>query len=367
MYKVGCRNKKLVFQFGKCLKRVDPHTTYFGKKMNTYPLVSVVIPVFNEEKYLPTCIESVLSQTYDSFECIIVNNCSTDSSLLIAKRYEAYDKRIKVYDNVDFLSMMDNHNRSLKYISPYSKYCKMVLGDDWLFKDCIEKMVGLAEADPNIGIVGSYRVCGARLFGDGLPLIGNSDGKYIFDGRYVCRTQLQSGNVYFFGSQTSVLYKCESIRNRDRFFDVSSVVADAEVCYETLRDKKFGFIFQVLSFTRMDNNSYTNSMLEYAAWLAGKIRIISKYGKEYLDDEEYDRIYNRVYEEYHSYLGWKLFTQSNKAFWQFHKNELTKIGLQIDRIKLTKHALWYLIDKIFNPKQTLEQIIKRRRRSMETK
>ena len=60
------------------------------------PLVSVVTPVYNEEKNLAECIESVLAQTYPNWEYVIVNNCSTDRSLQIAESYAAQDKRIRV-------------------------------------------------------------------------------------------------------------------------------------------------------------------------------------------------------------------------------------------------------------------------------
>ena len=59
-------------------------------------MVSVVIPIYNAEKYLEQCIESVLSQTYNNIEVICVDDGSTDNSLLICNKYAQYDKRIKV-------------------------------------------------------------------------------------------------------------------------------------------------------------------------------------------------------------------------------------------------------------------------------
>ena len=76
------------------------------------PLVSVVTPCYNGEPYLAECIESVLSQTYDNFEYIIVNNKSTDNSLEIAHKYAAKDHRIRVVDNREFLSQIDNSQNS---------------------------------------------------------------------------------------------------------------------------------------------------------------------------------------------------------------------------------------------------------------
>jgi glycosyltransferase involved in cell wall biosynthesis len=89
------------------------------------PFVNVVTPVYNGEKYLSECIESVLSQTYENWEYVIVNNCSSDRSLKIAQDYAEKDSRVRVHDNRDFLPMVGNFNHSLLQISPESKYCKV--------------------------------------------------------------------------------------------------------------------------------------------------------------------------------------------------------------------------------------------------
>jgi glycosyltransferase involved in cell wall biosynthesis len=120
-----------------------------------HPLVSVVTPVYNGEPYLRECIESVLAQTYSTWEYIIVNNCSKDGTLEIAKEYARKDGRIHVYSNEAFLPIIANHNRAFNLIAPNSKYCKVVSADDWLFSECIARMVDLAEAHPSVGIVGS--------------------------------------------------------------------------------------------------------------------------------------------------------------------------------------------------------------------
>ena len=111
------------------------------------PLVSVITPVYNAEPYLKACIESVLSQTYENIEYLIVDNCSTDSSLEIANHYAQIDKRIRVVQNTEFLSIMPNWNHAMRSMVPESRYCKVVHADDWLYPECIEKMVG---ADRNM-------------------------------------------------------------------------------------------------------------------------------------------------------------------------------------------------------------------------
>src|SRR5713226_8729725 len=129
------------------------------------PLVSVVTPVYNGAAYLRECIESVLAQTYSTWEYIIANNCSTDETLQIAEEYARKDKRIRVYSNDKLLDIIANHNRTFRLISPKSKYCKQVSADDWLFPECLTRMVSVAEANPSVGIVGSYQLSGVGTDG----------------------------------------------------------------------------------------------------------------------------------------------------------------------------------------------------------
>ena len=65
------------------------------------PLISVVIPVFNVEKYLEKCVDSVLVQSYDNFEVILIDDGSTDSSGKICDRYAEKDSRISVYHKLN--------------------------------------------------------------------------------------------------------------------------------------------------------------------------------------------------------------------------------------------------------------------------
>ena len=65
----------------------------------TYPLLTVLMPVYNAEKFLAESINSILSQTYSNFELLILDDASTDNSLKIIKAYAKEDKRIKVLIN----------------------------------------------------------------------------------------------------------------------------------------------------------------------------------------------------------------------------------------------------------------------------
>ena len=64
--------------------------------MKNMPLVSIVVPLYNYRKYIGYCIRSILNQTYNNFELIVVDDCSTDNSFDRTKKYEKKDTRIKV-------------------------------------------------------------------------------------------------------------------------------------------------------------------------------------------------------------------------------------------------------------------------------
>lgn len=85
---------------------------------------SILIPVYNVEKYLPLCIDSVLSQSFDDYEIILVNDGSTDNSSVICKEYASKDSRIKYYDK---------ENEGLLLTRRYS--IKRAVGDYLLFLD----------------------------------------------------------------------------------------------------------------------------------------------------------------------------------------------------------------------------------------
>ena len=65
--------------------------------MNITPKISVIVPVYNAEKYLHRCIDSILSQTFTDFELLLINDGSKDSSGAICDEYAAKDNRVRVF------------------------------------------------------------------------------------------------------------------------------------------------------------------------------------------------------------------------------------------------------------------------------
>ena len=314
------------------------------------PLVTVLTPAYNEAKYLAQCIESVLAQTYQNWEYVIVDNCSKDATLEVARGYEKRDKRIRVIRNETLLPQAKNFNFTVQQISPDSKYCKIVQGDDSIFPQCLEEMVALAEANPSVGIVTSYRLDGEKVKGDGLPLT-----KAVFAGRDVCRRQL-TGAMFVFGTPSTVMFRSEILRSRTPFFNEACLHFDTEACYEFLQKWDLGFVHQVLSFSRTENISITSSLQRFNPDLIDYLITLKKFGPAYLTPEEFAERYAHTEEVFYAYLGRSAFKNRDQTFWIYQRDGLKVAGSELSRAKVAKHMLWVALDWIGNPLATLGRL-----------
>lgn len=104
-------------------------------------LVSVIVPVYNAEKYLDRCIESILNQTYENIQLIIVNDGSTDSSKTIIDKYSADGRVIAVHKSNTGVS--ETRNTGINISS--GEYIGFVDADDYIDSDMIEKMMSVLE------------------------------------------------------------------------------------------------------------------------------------------------------------------------------------------------------------------------------
>lgn len=106
--------------------------------------ISVIIPVYNAEKYLYRCIDSVINQTYNNLEIILVDDGSTDSSGKICDLYKAKDERIKVIHKKNG-GQSTARNRGIE--SSSGDYIVFVDSDDWIAEDIYEHCIQLAERE----------------------------------------------------------------------------------------------------------------------------------------------------------------------------------------------------------------------------
>lgn len=323
-----------------------------AREIETTPFVSIITPFFNTEKYLAECIESVLGQSYRNWEYILVNNQSTDGSRAICERYAGADGRVKLVDTPEHYGQVENFERALRRMSPESKYCKMVLADDWLFSDCIKKMVCLAEANPSVGIVSSYRLLGNTVAGDGLR-----HTQTVVPGREAARLMLKEGR-YLTGSPTSILVRSDLIRETKRFYESTWIHDDTEACLRIFAKHDLGFIHQILTFSRADNESITESLTGLNPGLLRKLLFARQFGPTFFSGSELNQLIRDTTDRYGEFLAASVFEFKGSSFWDFHRRGLQSAGYSFRSIGLAKYVLLELLDIILNPKKTAGRMIR---------
>jgi glycosyltransferase involved in cell wall biosynthesis len=305
------------------------------------PLISIVTPAYNEEACLSECIESVLAQTHTSWDYTIVDNCSIDGTLVTARKYAASDPRIRVLTNPSLIPAVANLNRALEQISPASKYCKMVLADDWIFPECLERMVALMEENPSVGIVGAYGLANPWILWSGLPYPSR-----CVSGREICRQRLMGG-PYVFGSPTSLLFRSDLVRSRRPFYDESNTQCDSQTCFELLKNCDFGFVHQVLTFSRDDRpNSRLLHSRELNTAAAGFLHELVAYGPYYLSPQEYAGCLETTLTKYYDFLAVNLMRGRNQEFWNYHKTKLKEAGVEFQFSRLVSRAAKKALDRL---------------------
>ena len=169
--------------------------------MQKSPKVSVCIPVYNREDFIAEAIESVLSQTFTDFELIITDNCSTDKTPEIIKKYASTDKWISCYRNEYNLGVIGNINRCV--LLTRGKYITIVCADDKLAPQCLEVFVEKMDKHPEVSLITSF----TQSFGDSDSIRDRSyfPGTGQLNGKVCQKDLLINGN--WAGSPSSVMFR----------------------------------------------------------------------------------------------------------------------------------------------------------------
>lgn len=122
---------------------------------NNNPLISVIIPVYNVEKYLKKCLDSIICQTYKNLEIICINDGSTDSSLEILQEYAQKDTRIKLI-NQENKGLGATRNIGLSVAE--GGFVSFIDSDDWIDKDLYQNCIDKINQNTDVIVFGAYTV-----------------------------------------------------------------------------------------------------------------------------------------------------------------------------------------------------------------
>jgi hypothetical protein len=154
------------------------------------------------------------------------------------------------------------------------------------------------------------------------------------------------------------MYRSEVVRSQFPFFDPAVPHADTEAAYRTCRDWDFGFVHQVLSFARVENESRMGMVSDYAPFLLDKFIVDIKFGHDFLSPDEYREVYERDRSNYFRWLGEAAITNTDAALWGYHREGLATVGFELKRYKLWKYMLLAMPEMLVHPRQTVRRLTK---------
>lgn len=193
------------------------------------PAVSVCIPVYNGEPYIREAIRSVLAQTFEDFELVVVDNCSKDGTADAVREFT--DPRIRLVQPEAFVDAIDNWNRAIAHCE--GRYLKVVCHDDAIAPRCLELQVAALEAHPEATMAAAQRDvvddAGHVLF-EARGLAG-MDG-YV-DGREAIAKSVRFGTNAF-GEPASVLLRHDTVREVGPFSHDIPYLVDLEMYFRVL-------------------------------------------------------------------------------------------------------------------------------------
>ncbi|MBS0377845.1 MAG: glycosyltransferase family 2 protein [Proteobacteria bacterium] len=319
------------------------------------PLVSIVTPVYNGADYLRECLESVLAQSYTSWRCTVVNNCSTDGTLDIAREFAARDARVRVLTNERFLPLIANHNHALTLIEREAQFGKPLMADDWLAPTCLERLVASTRGHPTVGLVCCAARTGSdRVLFDNLP--GGAEGVTYLSGRDAARLGFLEER-YFFGSPTTMLMRADLIRKRAPFYNPENFQADEEACYDLLRESDFAFVHEPLAFVRMHARSHTSTTFHLFSLASCHTYALARYGPYFLTGDELRRRLAQRLREYYSRLALGVLERRDDDFWEFHRRMLGMIGHPLNRSRLAVAVAVRVLRRLASPRGLGQRVL----------
>lgn len=253
-------------------------------------MISVGIPFFNAQTYLKDAINSVLSQTYQEWELILVDDGSIDNSFEIAREFELQDKRIKVFSDGENRNLANRLNQIAKLAS--MRYLVRMDADDIMHPQRLQKQFEILENYPNIDVLGTN----AYVI---------DENNLVFGIRY--KNQVGLSKVEHFIHPTIMGKKQWFLDNP---YDEKAIrIEDAELWYRTKSFSNFMITNEPLLFYREFGNNYYK---KYFQANGSAMHILNKYPEDKF---------------------WKNFFLSNKVKGSMYKilNVIGKEQVLIDR------------------------------------
>lgn len=280
-----------------------------------FPLVAIVTPVYNGEKYLEETMDCVQAQTYPNLIHVVLDNCCKDNSAAIIDKFENAKVPVLRFKNEETLPITENWNTCISHAPDEAKYIRLLCADDTMTPDFIEKTVKIAETDDEI-----TAVC-TQITKNDDPVDFNWPDQDVMDGNEVIRRFFKA-DIGFFAVHS--LMRHDVVNLRDPLFESRYVGFDFEAFLAILKDKKMGMVHEELGWVRIHQDSQTSTiMLKKNTHFADWHTTLYIYGKDVFTPKEFADV-SKNYERY--YLGqcrnW--LRNGGKEIVQFHMDRIAE-------------------------------------------
>lgn len=337
-------------------------------------LISIIVPVYNVEKYLPRCVESVLKQTHTNIEVILVDDGSPDRCPEMCDEYERRDSRVKAVHQVN-AGLSAARNAGIDIVS--GEFIGFVDGDDYISENMYEELyVALADNDADMSI------CNFKYVGDGdTDLDDNSNlpiQNGVLTGIDIITKKIDAEKQWYWVIAWNKLYK------RDLFSDIRYPVGklheDEFVLHKLLlKCNKVACVSKMLYFYLQRNSGITRSVFNirrldsaeahferaraylsegidafvaYHACAVGLAVMANSYTQLSFEDNQYKERYKELTAQYR-FVAQKLLETDLPI--------LIKIRLMLNRV--SPFYAWKLLErsiKAISSRKNLETIINKR-------
>lgn len=261
--------------------------------MNNQPLVSVIIPCYNHEKFLDDCLTGILLQDYDNIELLICDDNSTDDSFAKIKSYE--QRLIKRFSYINISrneinqGVTKNINRMLACSN--GEFVKIIASDDVMREDAIRKMVQFFINHPkaDVVVVNGAKITEHQHYPNYMPGEKIYKDAPDFSPEDLFERTYKLNNIFAPGVMVR-----KQVYNKFGYYDEEIAIEDLEFWLRILKDRNtiLAYLDEILIYYRISQNSMTsladNSGLERRRikFHRAELQILDKYGKN-VDEKLY--------------------------------------------------------------------------------
>ena len=310
--------------------------------MNNNELISVIVPVYNVEKYLEQCIESIINQTYKNLEIILIDDGSTDNSGKICEKYAKRDQRIKVVHQKNS-GVSSARNTGIDFST--GKFINFIDSDDYIEKDMIEYLYNMIQTErADISMCSAYDVY---------------DDKTIFSAKKNIYLTLNSHDAYYYMLQPKYFgigicnkLISKELLKKDRFPIGRKNGEELELLQRLIyRAKKLVYSSEPKYYYRQRNNSATHSAVLSEGLIESMKSLCNFAGKKFPDLYElmYTNYVLSCFQVYNSYTRNNIKNKSfNRVYQELQKSKGKVTYKYLTNSKKVQLLLFYHCNKFWN-------------------